>query len=86
MIGQIGFIDMSSVHSKFLTNDILQVLARAVPAARRMWSRYLERRVRLRGLAELYARDDMMLKDIGVTRSDVRAAIRSGADLRSVRE
>jgi uncharacterized protein YjiS (DUF1127 family) len=47
------------------------------------WARYLRYRERLCELAELSAMDDMSLKDIGITRLDIRAAMRSGADLRS---
>jgi uncharacterized protein YjiS (DUF1127 family) len=39
----------------------------------------------MRELCELRAMDDMSLKDIGITRLDIRAAIRSGVDLESAR-
>jgi uncharacterized protein YjiS (DUF1127 family) len=45
------------------------------------WARYLRRRQVQRDLAELSAMDDMMLKDVGVSRSQVRGAIWSGTDL-----
>ena len=77
---------MSFVHSEFRASDVRQAAARAIAAVRTMWERYLERRTRLRELAELRAMDDIALKDIGISRLDIRAAIRSGADLRSGRE
>jgi uncharacterized protein YjiS (DUF1127 family) len=46
------------------------------------WARYLFRRARSRDLAILSAMDDVSLKDIGITRLDIRAAIRSDRDLR----
>ena len=49
------------------------------------WARYLRRRQYMRDLAELSAMDDMMLKDIGVSRCEVRGAIQSGTDLRPQR-
>ena len=49
------------------------------------WSRYLRRRRHMRDLAELSAMDDMMLRDVGVSRCQVRGAIWSGADLKPLR-
>ena len=40
---------------------------------------------RTRDLATLSAMDDMMLKDIGVNRCQIRSAIESGADLKPLR-
>lgn len=45
------------------------------------WARYLRRRQVRRDLAELSAMDDMLLRDVGVSRSQVRGAIESGSDL-----
>jgi uncharacterized protein YjiS (DUF1127 family) len=39
----------------------------------------------MRDLATLSAMDDMMLKDIGVSRCQVRGAIHSGTDLKPSR-
>ncbi len=77
---------MSSVDSKFHVSDIQQVATRAAATVRTIWARYVERRARLRELAELCAMDDMALKDIGISRLGIQAAIRTGTDLRSVRE
>lgn len=41
-------------------------------------ARWISRRRKLQSLYELRAYDDRMLRDIGVTRYDVNAAIRSG--------
>ncbi|MCP4614814.1 MAG: DUF1127 domain-containing protein [Bradyrhizobium sp.] len=49
------------------------------------WARYLRHRQRMRDLAALSAMDDMALRDMGVCRCQIRGAIESGADLRSVR-
>jgi uncharacterized protein YjiS (DUF1127 family) len=49
------------------------------------WARYLRRRQRMRDLAALSAMDDMMLKDMGVSRCEVRGAIKSGTDLKPAR-
>jgi uncharacterized protein YjiS (DUF1127 family) len=55
--------------------------ARAIGRLLRGWARYLRRRRHLRDLAALSAMDDMMLKDIGVTRCQVRGALRSDLKL-----
>jgi uncharacterized protein YjiS (DUF1127 family) len=62
-----------------------RLAARAALAIRAAWARYVNRRQRSRELRELRAMDDMSLKDIGITRLDIRAAIRSGVDLESRR-
>jgi uncharacterized protein YjiS (DUF1127 family) len=49
------------------------------------WARFLRRRRYMRDLATLSAMDDMMLKDIGVSRCQVRGAIQSGTDLKPSR-
>jgi uncharacterized protein YjiS (DUF1127 family) len=55
--------------------------AHAIGQALLGWARYLRRRRRMRELRELSALDDMMLKDMGVSRSIVRGAIESGSDV-----
>jgi uncharacterized protein YjiS (DUF1127 family) len=86
LVSQNRFVDMSSVHSEFRASDILQTAARAIAAVWTIWEHYLERRKRLSELTELCAMDDVALKDIGISRLGIQAAIRSGADLRSARE
>jgi len=49
------------------------------------WARFVRRRRLMRDLATLSAMDDMMLKDIGVNRCEIRAAIQSGTDLKPSR-
>ena len=49
------------------------------------WARVLNYRQRERDLATLSAMDDMMLRDIGVNRCQLRGAIRSGTDLKPSR-
>lgn len=59
--------------------------AHAIGQALLGWARYLRRRRYRRDLAELSAMDDMMLKDVGVSRCEVRAARQSGSDLKRSR-
>lgn len=47
------------------------------------WTSYLRRRQNRRDLATLSAMDDLMLRDIGVSRCEIRGAIECGADLKS---
>ena len=49
------------------------------------WARFLQHRQRERDFATLSAMDDMMLRDIGVNRCQLRGAIRSGTDLKPCR-
>ena len=49
------------------------------------WTRFLRHCQRERDLATLSAMDDMMLRDIGVNRCQLRGAIRSGTDLKPCR-
>lgn len=72
---------MSSLHPEVRASDVQKAAACARGVIRGMWKRYRERHMRLRELAELAAMDDMALKDIGISRLDIRAALRSGADL-----
>jgi uncharacterized protein YjiS (DUF1127 family) len=76
---------MSLAHSEFQASAIRRFAARAAEAVRAVWARYVRRRRRLQELRELCAMDDMSLKDIGISRLEVRTAIRSGDDLRSAR-
>ena len=76
---------MSFAGSAFQTAAAPRLGARAAQAIRTAWARYVSRRQRWRELRELRAMDDMSLKDIGITRLDIRAAIRSGVDLDSAR-
>lgn len=55
--------------------------AHAIGKALIGWARYFRRRRRMRELRDLSAMDDMMLKDIGVSRSEVRGAIQERSDL-----
>jgi uncharacterized protein YjiS (DUF1127 family) len=55
----------------------------AVRAVRSVWMRYLRHRQRQLDLAQLAAMNDFALKDIGISRDQIRAAIQEGTDLRS---
>ena len=52
---------------------------------RTAWQRFLRRRRRLHELGELAAMDDLSLRDMAISRCDIRAAIQSRGDVRSVR-
>jgi uncharacterized protein YjiS (DUF1127 family) len=56
---------------------------RAARAIRSAWTRYLRHRQRQRDLAQLAAMNDFQLKDIGISRDQIRAALLEGTDLRS---
>jgi uncharacterized protein YjiS (DUF1127 family) len=45
------------------------------------WMRYRYRQQLRRDLAQLAGMDDLSLKDAGISRTEVRAAIREGTDL-----
>jgi len=55
---------------------------RVVRAMRSAWTRYLRHRQRQRDFAQLAAMNDFELRDIGITRDEIRAAILEGTDLR----
>jgi uncharacterized protein YjiS (DUF1127 family) len=54
---------------------------RATRAIRAVWMRYRRHQRLRRDLAQLAAMDDLSLKDIGISRTEVRGAIREGTDL-----
>jgi uncharacterized protein YjiS (DUF1127 family) len=59
-------------------------LWRAVRAIRTAWMRYLRHRQRQRDLAQLAAMNDFELRDIGVSRDQIRGALREGTNLWSL--
>jgi uncharacterized protein YjiS (DUF1127 family) len=54
---------------------------RAKWAVRSLWIRYLRHRQRMSDLAKLATMDDLALRDIGISRMEIRAAMRQGTDL-----
>lgn len=52
-------------------------------AIRLVWARVLRHRQRQRDLRQLAAMNDFELKDIGISRDQIRAALWDGTDLRS---
>lgn len=60
-------------------------ILRAAMAMRDVWTSHVRRRQNICDLARLSAMDDRLLQDIGVSRRQIRSAIRSGADLKPVR-
>ena len=65
---------MSLAHSGFRANVIAQIAIRAVAGVGTIWVNYGRHLARLRELAELRAMDDTALKDIGISRIEIRAA------------
>ena len=59
------------------------ILSRASRILRRAWANYLIRRRRQREFAELVTLNDLSLRDMGLSRLDIRSAMRSRTDLRS---
>ena len=74
---------MSLVHAEFHGTGIRRLLLGVAEACGAIWMRYREHRQRWQDLAALSAMDDHSLKDMGISRTEVRAAIRLGTDLRS---
>jgi uncharacterized protein YjiS (DUF1127 family) len=62
--------------------EIRRALSRASLTIRAAWRNRRLRRGRERDLAALVAMDDGMLRDMGISRCEVRAAIRERANLR----
>lgn len=56
---------------------------RAIGVIRSAWMRYLRHRQRQRDLEQLAAMNDFELRDIGISRDQIRAALLEGTDLRS---
>ena len=54
---------------------------RASRAIRSAWMRYRRHQQLRRDLAQLAAMDDLLLRDIGISRTEIRAALREGTDL-----
>ena len=55
--------------------------ARAIGHMLLGWARYLSLRRQRHQLIELAAMDDMALRDVGINRSEIGAALRSGTSL-----
>jgi uncharacterized protein YjiS (DUF1127 family) len=58
---------------------------RARRAIRSAWMHYLRHRQRRRDFAQLTEMSDFELRDIGISRDEIRAAILEGTELRSAR-
>ena len=81
--------ELSPVQKGALTRRLIRrahaARSRAIGMVLLGWTRFLHHRERERDLAMLSAMDDMMLRDIGVNRCQLRGAIRSGTDLKPCR-
>ena len=62
-------------------SQIRRVLRGARRTIRAAWRNHLLRRRRRRDFAVLVAMDDISLRDMGISRCEVRAAIREGTGL-----
>jgi uncharacterized protein YjiS (DUF1127 family) len=76
---------MSLSSLDFQRASIWRVLWRTNRAIRSAWMRYLRHRKRQLDLAQLAAMNDFELKDIGISRDQIRAALWEGTDLPSER-
>jgi uncharacterized protein YjiS (DUF1127 family) len=76
---------MSATTADFPQSGAGRIALRVIHAICAAWTRYIDNRKRMRDLATLSAMDDMSLKDIGISRLDIRAAIRSKRNSTSTR-
>jgi uncharacterized protein YjiS (DUF1127 family) len=60
-------------------------LSRVSRILRNVWASHLRRHRQRRDFVELLTLDDLSLRDMGISRLDIRCAIRSRTDLRSAR-
>jgi uncharacterized protein YjiS (DUF1127 family) len=72
---------MSLWSLEFQRASVGRYVWRAARAIRSAWMRYLRHRQRQRDLAQLAAMNDFELNDIGISRNQIRAALREGTDL-----
>ena len=77
--------DMSASSLEFRRANAWRGAWQVSRAVRSVWMRYLHHRQRQRDLAQLAAMNDFELKDVGISRDQVRAALWEGTDLRCVR-
>jgi uncharacterized protein YjiS (DUF1127 family) len=80
-----GFLNMSLSSLEFQRASIWRVLWRTNRVIRSAWMRYLRHRQRQLDLAQLAAMNDFELKDIGISRDQIRTALWEGSDLPSER-
>jgi uncharacterized protein YjiS (DUF1127 family) len=80
-----GFIDMSVMPAEFQQTGVGRFARRVSAAISTAWAHYVHNRNQLRDLAALSAMDDTSLRDIGISRLEIRAAIRSKIDETSMR-
>jgi uncharacterized protein YjiS (DUF1127 family) len=72
-------------HAEFQRAGIRRFRHGIIEAVAAIWMRYRRHRQRRQDLAALAAMDDHSLQDMGLSRTEVRGAIRLGTDLTSVR-
>jgi uncharacterized protein YjiS (DUF1127 family) len=76
-----GFLNMSLWSLEFQRASAWRYVWRATRAIRSAWTRYCRHQRLRRDLAQLATMDDLSLRDIGISRTEIRAAIREGTDL-----
>lgn len=72
-------MSLASTHSRPLGS--WRTARRVVRFLRSAWENYRRHRRYLHELAELAAMDDFELRDVGISRGEVRGAVRSGENL-----
>jgi uncharacterized protein YjiS (DUF1127 family) len=76
---------MSLWSLEFQRADARRHMWRAIGVIRSGWMRYLRHRQRQRDLVQLAAMNDFELRDIGISRDQIRAALQEGSLLCSER-
>jgi uncharacterized protein YjiS (DUF1127 family) len=66
---------------RLISRQISRLVGRAARAIRSAWMRHRRHQQLRRELAQLAAMDDFSLRDIGISRTEIRAAIREGTNL-----
>jgi len=80
-----GIFAMSLASIQFQSARRWRAAPRVPHIVRTAWQRFLRRRRRLHELGELAAMDDLSLRDIAISRCEIRAALQSRGDMRWVR-
>jgi uncharacterized protein YjiS (DUF1127 family) len=76
-----GFLNISLSSIEFQRRSAWRHAWPVIRSIRSVWTRYRRYRRRRRDLAELASMDDRSLRDIGLSRTEIRAAIWEGTEL-----
>ena len=80
MAGKKGLINMLFAPARTQHFNARRLMIPMIEVIRAAWMHYIDNRERFRAFSALSAMDDSSLKDIGISRLEIRAAIRSDAD------